>query len=332
MVINKCILHIFDFASEICIFSQKEIDFAKDDIEAYIKKQIKSALSDSNSKEGTLQPESKFLAQLNVYNQGNIDFLRFSQTLAEDLYALILDSDKQESIDFLFVDFSEDSQDFLALLLLEHRKAYTHQVVQNEGIIHNVLIQHHAILPNGTQKIESFAFVDKNSGQVRFADRQRYINGKDTYILPDILLQCVYQQPSKELLKSVTRIATRVAEEYGANSVVVLSKAKNFLYENAEISSTLSPAELCQEIFAESEEMQDAFIALAREEKLPPKIKVEKSLAIKTGRNHRIKTDTGIEVIFPAEYSENHEFIEFINNPNGTISIQLKNIGKILNK
>ena len=59
---------------------------------------------------------------------------------------------------------------------------------------------------------------------------------------------------------------------------------------------------------------------------------MDKEFVIKTGKNHKIKTDTGIEVSFPADYFKNKDFIEFINNPDGTISIQLRNIGKIINK
>lgn len=134
------------------------------------------------------------------------------------------------------------------------------------------------------------------------------------------------------MLKTVTQIVSKVAEGHGVNSAVALSKAKNFLCENAEVSTTLSPTDLCQQIFSDSEEMQDEFLSLVQEEQIPDEIKIEKSFAIKASKSHRIKTDTGIEVIFPAVYFENHEFIEFVNNPNGTISIQLKNIGKIVNK
>ena len=37
MIINKAILHIFDFISEVCIFSQKEIDLREDNINEFIK-------------------------------------------------------------------------------------------------------------------------------------------------------------------------------------------------------------------------------------------------------------------------------------------------------
>jgi len=146
------------------------------------------------------------------------------------------------------------------------------------------------------------------------------------------LLQCTSSISSKEAIKTVSQIATEIAEKHGTNSAVILSKAKNYLLENAEISSTFSPTELGQDIFADSEEMQKEFELQISEAQLPPDVKVEKAFAIRTGKNHKIKTDTGIEITFPAEYFENHDFIEFINNPDGTLSIELKNIGKILNK
>ena len=49
-------------------------------------------------------------------------------------------------------------------------------------------------------------------------------------------------------------------------------------------------------------------------------------------RNHKIVTDTGIVLTFPAEYSHNTELIEFKSAPNGLIQIELKNIGSIENR
>ncbi|MFR7893553.1 MAG: hypothetical protein ACLU38_05160 [Dysosmobacter sp.] len=54
--------------------------------------------------------------------------------------------------------------------------------------------------------------------------------------------------------------------------------AKNFLCENAEVSTTLSPTDLCQQIFSDSEEMQDEFLSLVQEEQIPDEIKIENHL------------------------------------------------------
>ncbi|WP_405352536.1 hypothetical protein [Ruminococcus sp.] len=49
-------------------------------------------------------------------------------------------------------------------------------------------------------------------------------------------------------------------------------------------------------------------------------------------KSQKIKTDTGIEITVPVEYFEDDRYIEFINNNDGTISIALKNIGKLINR
>ena len=49
-------------------------------------------------------------------------------------------------------------------------------------------------------------------------------------------------------------------------------------------------------------------------------------------RNHKSRTDTGIEISFPAEMLKNSEYVQFVNEPNGLISIELKGITSIENR
>ena len=44
------------------------------------------------------------------------------------------------------------------------------------------------------------------------------------------------------------------------------------------------------------------------------------------------KMDNGIELIVPLDVYRNGDLIEFVNNPDGTVSIMLKNIEKISNQ
>ena len=41
---------------------------------------------------------------------------------------------------------------------------------------------------------------------------------------------------------------------------------------------------------------------------------------------HKIKTDNGIELSVPTDVYKNKDAIEFINNPDGTISILITNV------
>ena len=45
-----------------------------------------------------------------------------------------------------------------------------------------------------------------------------------------------------------------------------------------------------------------------------------------------LKTDTGIEINIPMEQYRDINQVEFITNPDGTISVLIKNINKILTR
>ena len=332
MIINKAILHILDFNSGMCIISQKELNFADITINEYIEKHLEHIKSDLNQKSGVFSSGSTFFVQLDKYLAQQSSFIEISALIGNTLYEQIAQSENPVPTDLLVVDFSDNGVRYLALLLLTSKMAYTHQVSTSDGSIHNEIIKHHAILPNTTQKVDSYALIACDNFAIGFVDKKRIINGQETYLLPEILLQCTSTISGKEAIKTVSQIAAEVAEKHGANSAVILSKAKNYLLENAETSASFSPTELGQEVFAGSQLMQQEFESQIIETQLPRNVKVEKTLAMKTAKNHKIKTDTGIEITFPAEYFENHDFIEFINNPDGTISIEVKNIGRILNK
>lgn len=332
MIINKAILHILDFNSGMCIISQRELDFSDITINEYIEKHLEHIKSDLSQKSGVFSSESSFFVQLDKYLAEQLSFMELSVFIGNILYEQIAQSEKAVPTDLLVVDFSDNGSRYLALLLLNSKIAYTHQVLTSDGNIHNEIIKHHAILPNTTQKADSYALISCDDFAIGFIDKKRVIDGQEVYLLPDILLQCTSTISGKEAIKTVSQIAAEVAEKHGANSAVILSKAKNYLLENAETSASFSPTELGQEVFAGSKAMQQEFESQIIQAQLPQNVKVERTLAIKTAKNHKIKTDTGIEITFPAEYFENHDFIEFINNPDGTISIQVKNIGRILNK
>ncbi len=70
-----------------------------------------------------------------------------------------------------------------------------------------------------------------------------------------------------------------------------------------------------------------------REERLPERVAVERAVAERAPvRNHKIRTDTGFEISFPAYMLKDTEYLQFVNEPNGLISIELKKIGSIENR
>ena len=115
--------------------------------------------------------------------------------------------------------------------------------------------------------------VDLRSMSVVFCDKPRSISGEERLIIPDGLLQCSSEASSKEVIDTVTRIVEEVADEYGANSAVALSKAKARVSEAADEEEYLAPWDMAADVF-EDEPLQKRFEEAVAEEQLPERIPV----------------------------------------------------------
>ncbi|HWR44231.1 nucleoid-associated protein [Sporomusa sp.] len=332
ITINRAILHILDFNSGVTVFSEQELDVKSNSVVTFLTKHIEKAYNDQNSKAGTFHPNSKFKKQVSDYIAGSVDFTSFSVYVADLMYTAISQSDVLDSTDLLICDFDIDSHRVIALLKCNNRVGFIHQVIHENEKIKNEIINHYAILPSLTQKLDEYAFIEVDSLDIKFIDKKRAVNGEDAYVFADHILECSSLISAKETIKLVSSITRMVAENHGKSSVEAVSKTKNYIVENTEVSEFLDPVELGKQVFRSSPLMQEEYIKEVKNAGIPETVKVDRSLALQKGKNHKIKTDTGIEITFPVDYFQNKEFIEFINNADGTLSIALKNIGSIINK
>lgn len=351
--INHAILHVLDFVSCINVFSDGELDLADKNVKRYCTSHAKKALGSIESKKGSFSDDSMFAGEVRSYFRDERDFIDLSIQVAQFLATEFGHMEKPQSCDVLAIDFEDDApapssdadaseleaayeakgKRYFGIFILESRQAYMHEVGAGaSGGTQVDLKRHFAILPNPSQKVASYALIEAGSLAVLFADKPREISGEDRLIIPDGLLQCSIGASSKEVLDAVVRIAGEVADEYGANPATALSKAKAaIMSEASEDSEYLAPWDLGSEIF-DDEPLQKRFEEAVAAESVPERVVVEKKAVERVAKNHKIRTDTGIEITFPSEYSTNPDFIEFISEPNGLISIELKNIGSIENR
>ena len=286
MIINNAILHILDFKSDITVFSQKELNIADEPVETYVSKCMEKALSDPGQKKGQFLNESLLKSKISEYLDDSLDFTELSATIANSMYEKIKISDKPDSMDLLVSDFSADDIRYLGICTLSHNTAYTHKVQKEGEAVKNNIIRHYAILPAATRKSDSFAFINLNnmsSGNtsVTFMEKKRVINGQDVFVLPDFILQCTSALSSKDVLKQVSDIISKVAEENGENTTRAISKAKSFIVDNSEMSDILNPFEMGEKIFTDSEQMKNDYVSEAEKFEIPHYVKVEKSFCCK---------------------------------------------------
>lgn len=330
--INNIILHLIDKPNTMVICSDKRLSLVKEAVINFVEKHIAKCFRDSNACYAKVGKNSLFFNQWQEFTRGDISFVELSKAICKNYGEQLLASDNEESIDFVFVDFKKDNENYLGYLLLQNYIEFTHKVSQDNGIIYNEVIHYRAILPSQTQRIAGYAFVNTASLNISYFDKVRYINGKDVAITYETIMQCEDVVSTKKALAIIKASAVSIAEASGENSSMILAKAKEYLADNAEISEQVKTEELCEAIFAHDDVMAEKLKIELKEQGVPDIVPVKQEYAIKESKKHRIKTDTGIEISVPTDFFNNKDYIEFINNEDGTLSIAIKNIGRIFNK
>lgn len=332
VTVNKAILHILDFNSGVTVFSQEMLDLTNESVHDFLSRHIDKCFKDASAVSGRLLNKSKFPQLLEEYSEKPDGFIDFSFTVGNMLNEVLTESDNEDSVDFVFCDFYADSERYIGLLEYTNQVGYTHQIINDGDKIKNEIINHYAILPSPSQKISAFAFINTEKYEVKLLDKKLKMNGENISVLKDFVVKCDSFKSPKDTVKIVKKVIDKIAEDNGKNNIVAVSKAKSYIMDNAEISEEIDTIELAEEVFSDSPALQHQLRERIKDEGLPEVISIDKNYAIRSTKSHKIKTDTDIEISIPSDIFNNTKYIEFINNPDGTISISIKNIGKITNK
>lgn len=335
MKINHAILHVLDFESAINVFSQCELDLEDNRAcRQFVTTHLRRARQSGDNKRAAFAEDSAFAGELKNYFFGEREFIDLSQQVAEFISNELARADKAQSTDVLVADFDDDDDvRWFAVMLLTSKQAFMHEVGTQDGNRVANITRHYAILPNPSQKVQSYCVVRASTMEIGYVDKARKIAGEDRMLIPEGLLQCETGVSGKEAIDTVTRVVEEVAEEHGANTAVALAKVKAAVAEKVEDDEELPPWDVVDEVFEDEPVIKDSVRAALTEEKMPERVPVERKQVERAAvRNHKIRTDTGIEISFPAEMGSNSDYIEFVNEPNGLISIELKKISSIENR
>lgn len=327
--VKRAILHILDLNSGVPVFSDEELDR---DIFEFLQKHLEKAWKDAAAHTSAIGEINPVRVKLQAYQEDAALFTTVSQEFGQKLHQDLLLCGEEKAVDLVAVDFLAAGVRQFGLLVYPNQLGYTHKVAHSGNQVRNEIIQHYAILPNPSQKVSMFAFVDMETWTVKFADKKRVLDGEETFLLPDRLLNCTMPVSPKDTIKKVHTIVNKVAEEYGQNAAQAISRAKAYLMEVSETKAEIQPEEVGRQVFATHPGMQQSYLEQVALASLPKATPIERDYALRTNKSHKIKTDTGIEITVPSDFFNNPDYIEFVSNDNGTISINIKNVGKIINR
>ena len=332
LLIEKAILHILDFTGGEAVLSSQELMLEVNAIE-FLNKHIEKTIGSQDAKNGTFYNNSEFAKKLNSLVAGELDFVAFTQDVAQQLYHVLETSEDARNSDLFFAQVRRDDIPYLVIFKCTNATGYVHNVFMTEdGSVSTELLNSNSLLPGLTQKMEEFAYINLDSKEVLVKGKKYNIDGNVVFALPELLLECGQAPSPSDTIKEIKKAAKKVADAYCQDQVETAAAVKTYIAENVQEDGQLDPVAVGEAVFKDKPNMQADFQQEIEQAGVKEPVPVDKEATLKKMRKHRLSTDTGIELSIPTEFFENTEFVEFFKEEDGSMSITLKNIQNISNK
>lgn len=331
MIMKTGIVHILDSSVGVPVLSDCPIDLSGD-LSDFLKAHIEKFTESDDVKVCRFGEDSEVKGLLEHCTPEN--FVETSKKLAELLYDIMSENIEIPAADIAIVIFSAEGNDYLAFLKMNYKTSYTHLTREEEGKNQNSIILQRALLPGQGQKLSEAFSVNLGTGELLVTEKKYEVNGEKRMYFSELYLECHAPLSQKSKLDLVTKAVDQVNRKYyGDDDAERKMQIKNVIYQELEEEGSLRVESLREKIFPDSPDMQDAFDKKMEKYNLSYEtVQPKNEQTIKKFQRQRLTTDTGIEITIPMEEYQNPDRVEFITNPDGTISVLIKNIGHLISK
>lgn len=327
--IKNVIVHILDSTIGMPVLSDKELEYGSE-IAEFLKEHIARISSGDDAKECRFyKEESEVYRLLNSY--ADEEFVAVSKDIATMLYEIMNSNIDIPPADLMVVRFREGEDEYLALLKMNYKSLYTHRTMSledGEGNS-NEIIRHKSILPSESQRLTEAALIRLDDLALWVIERKYEVNGEKTNYFSFLFLKCSSHLSHKSKLSIVSKAVESIQKE-GYDETERFEKqmrAKSIIQEEIEENGGFVVEELAEKIFDEQPELKVAFQdKMEKYDMVKEEIQPQSENTVRKYQNQHLYTDTGIEIKIPMEQYKNPKSVEFITNPDGTISVLIKNI------
>ena len=329
--LKRAILHIIDREAGDPVYSQVELDLTTEYIREYLTRKIQK-LSTPQTKTGILT-EASAIAQLT--RQAADDFAQFSEQFVARWYDIYRQSEDAPSADVFVVLYELDTKLQTAFLKVNYTDGYTHFVEADENGIQNKLIINRAILGGKTQKADEGITIDLDSLAYELVEKKYSFSGEKGCYFSTKVIESAALPSLEENVKVIKKVADKIAQKFEAASYDVIADVKEAVFDTIEETGQINAKEVAEKVFKDNITAQMAFQEEVIEKGFvdqAPLLREVKEISEKKYGKQKLKLSNGIELIVPLDVYRNPDLIEFINNPDGTISVTIKNVEEVINR
>ena len=251
-------------------------------------------------------------------------FVEESRMLAEQIYQIVSGNEAVPSGDLLCVMAEAAGQRYFGALKMNYNDGYSHYYINGNLTI----VEQRVLLPGTGRKLEEAFIVDLDSLEVRIIEKKYLMmdDSREAY-LSSRILGCLPEISERSKLMAVKKAMQKANKEVLGDKKVVeqefMSRMHGYLAENEE--PVIS--EMCREVLRDYPQIAPMVEEQLVSENIDPEATVQVGQqTVKRFEKQSVKTPDGIEVKIPADLFADQRAMEFIQQPDGSISLLIKNI------
>lgn len=331
--IEKIILHILDPSIGLAVLSEEEHPHSREIME-FIYNHIEKIFDDINIKNSYFIDESNPVKNIciDISNENDL-FIEKTKELSHMMYNILEQNVSIPPCDLICSLFKKDGKKYLGFFIFNYKTSYIHYVEELETGRLNTVVKQSTTLPNINQKIDEFFIIDLEDYSILLKEKKYEINEEKVYYLSKYLLKSVDLLSNKEKIDIVNKVSKKIVKDYYEDDVTKLAEIKSAMVESVEETDSIDVEHIKTSVFKNNMDIQRIYDEEVEKKGLTDKtIEVNENLIKKIPTTQKLVMDNGIEIKVPIEYLNGSDTVEFLNNPDGTLSVILKNIRDIQGK
>ena len=325
IIIHQAILHVLDTTLDAPVLSGGGMELTAEKT-AYLQNHIEKLLASDEIRQCRPLPDSAFRNEL----EHNQDFIDLSCRIAGVLFDYMHAHTTIPGADLAVVDFTRDGAPWLGILKLNYKNGYTHYTETVEGAPVNSIIQQRACLPTQSCKVEEGALVNLTDYSMRLLEKKYDIDGHKEFYLSSVVFQYTQAEPEKKKLQAIQEAAAQAVkdayeDEPHADAQVAMLIANQAADNDNQVSVEQVRQQLAEEYPLAAVPFDDYVEKSEVLEEAAAPVTVTPA-RIRRMESRSIRTANGIEVKIPTELLNSDSELEFLHDPDGSVSLLIKNV------
>ena len=325
IIIHQAILHVLDTTLDAPVLSGGGMELTAEKT-AYLQNHIEKLLASDEIRQCRPLPDSAFRNEL----EHNQDFIDLSCRIAGVLFDYMHAHTTIPGADLAVVDFTRDGAPWLGILKLNYKNGYTHYTETVEGAPINSIIQQRACLPTQSGKVEEGALVNLTDYSMRLLEKKYDIDGHTEFYLSSVVFQYTQAEPEKKKLQAIQEAAAQAVkdayeDEPHADAQVAMLIANQAADNDNQVSVEQVRQQLAEEYPLAAVPFDDYVEKSEVLEEAAAPVTVTPA-RIRRMESRSIRTANGIEVKIPTELLNSDSELEFLHDPDGSVSLLIKNV------